>query len=88
MRETLHHSSDKMIYIISGSKHEHGQHWKSPFSDEVEIIAAGSRTQPDGWNVSEYTFKNAQSIVGLWIMADGDNTQSTFTSKLKSLTLN
>jgi Protein of unknown function (DUF3047) len=88
VRETLHHSSDKMIYIISGSKHEHGQRWKSPYSDEVEIISVGSRTQSDHWNISEYIFKNSQTIVGLWIMADGDNTQSTFTSKIKALTLN
>ena len=87
VRETLHYSSNKMIYVISGSRHEHGQRWESPYSDDVEIIAAGSRTQPDGWNISEYTFKNAQSIVGLWIMADGDNTQSTFTSQLKALML-
>ena len=87
VRGTLHYSSDKMIYIIPGSRHEDGQHWKSPYSDDVEIIAVGSNTKKDGWNFSEHKFENSQTVVGLWIMADGDNTQSTFTSQLKALTL-
>lgn len=88
VRETLHHPSDKMIYMTPGSRHQNGQHWRSPYSNDVEIIAVASKTNPDGWNLSEYTFEETQSVVGLWIMADGDNTQSTFTSELKALTLN
>jgi len=87
VRKTLHHSSNKMVYIIPGSKHEDGQHWKSPYSKDVEIIAVGSRAEKDGWKVSTHKFENGQSVVGLWIMADGDNTQSSFTSMLKLLTL-
>lgn len=87
VRETLHHSSNKIIYIVPGSMHKNGQHWQSPYSKNVEIIAAGSKAQADGWNISEHTFRNTQSVVGLWIMADGDNTRSTFTSRLKALTL-
>lgn len=87
VRKTLRYPSDKMICIVPGSRHEDGQHWKSPYSSDVEIIAVGSTTKKDGWNFSEHTFENSQPVVGLWIMADGDNTQSTFTSMLKSLTL-
>ena len=88
VRKTLRYPSDKMICIVPGSRHKDGQHWKSPYSKDVEIIAVGSITKKDGWNFSEHKFENSQTVVGLWIMADGDNTQSTFTSKLKSLTLN
>lgn len=88
VRETLHHSSDNMIYLVAGSHHKSGQRWESPYSNNVEIIALGSNTKEDGWNFSEYKFENSLSVVGLWIMADGDNTQSTFTSMLKALTLN
>jgi hypothetical protein len=88
VRETLHHSSDKMIYLVPGSKHENGQRWKSPYSKDVEIIAVGSKTKKYGWNLSEHTFDETLSVVGLWIMADGDNTQSAFTTKLKTIILN
>lgn len=87
VRKILQFPSDKMICIVPGSRHEDGQHWKSPYSDDVEIIAVGSNTKKDGWNFSEHKFENSQTVVGLWIMADGDNTQSTFTSQLKALTL-
>jgi len=87
VRQVLHHASNKMIYLTPGSKHKVGEHWKSPYSDDVDIIAISSEIKTDGWNYSEHIFNESQSVVGLWIMADGDNTQSTFTSMLKSLTL-
>lgn len=87
VNETLRHPSDKMIYLTPGSLHQNGRRWKSPYSNDVEIIAVASKTSPDGWYLSEYTFESPQSVVGLWLMADGDNTQSSFTSMLKALTL-
>ncbi len=87
VREVLHHASNKMIYLTPGSKHNVGEHWKSPYTDDVDIIAVSSKIKADGWNYSEHEFEDSQSVVGLWLMADGDNTQSTFTSWLKSLTL-
>jgi len=87
VKEVLHHASSKMIYLTPGSKHKVGEHWKSPYSNDVDIIAVSSEMKTDGWNYSEYKFEDSQSVVGLWIMADGDNTQSTFTTMLKSLTL-
>lgn len=87
VNETLRHPSGEMIYLTPGSHHQNGRHWKSPYSDKVKIIALASKNSPDGWHLSEYTFESPQSVVGLWIMADGDNTQSSFTSMLKALTL-
>jgi len=88
VHKILKYPSDKMICIVPGSRHKVGQHWKSPYSNDVEIIAVGSDTKKDGWNFSEHKFEKSQPVVGLWIMADGDNTQSTFTSQLKALTIN
>jgi hypothetical protein len=88
VRETLYHPSDNMIYLVAGSQHESGQYWESPYSKNVKIIAMGSEKQKDGWYFSEYTLENNQPVVGLWIMADGDNTQSSFTTNLKALKLN
>lgn len=86
VKDALHYPSDKMIYLVPGSQHSAGQRWTSPYSDEVEIIAVSSQEKLDGWNISEYSLQSSQPTVGLWLMADGDNTRSTFTSMLKQLT--
>jgi hypothetical protein len=87
VRRTLKHPSDRMIYLIPGARQEPGKTWKSPFSTSIEMISVGSDALPDGWNQVTYDFPKPQNSVGLWIMADGDNTGSNFISQLRKLVI-
>ena len=40
------------------------------------------------WNKSNITFKKYFEVIGVIIMADGDNTNSEFKTQLKSISLN
>jgi hypothetical protein len=85
VRHTLKHQSNKMIYLIPDALHAPGEKWKSPFSSDIDMISVGSRRMNDGWKQVTFEFKNPQKVVGLWIMADGDNTGSIFESRLRNL---
>ena len=39
----------------------------------------------DGWKQSEFLFEIPLETVGFMIMADGDNTHSSFSSEIKNL---
>ena len=85
VRQTLKHQSGKMIYLMPGALHTPGDTWKSPFSSDIELISVGSRDMDNGWKQTAYEFTIPQQVVGLWIMADGDNTNSIFESRLRNL---
>jgi len=85
VRQTLKHQSGKMVYLIPDALHTPGDTWKSPFSADVDMISVGSRNMNGGWKQVSYDFTNPQQVVGLWIMADGDNTGSIFESRLRNL---
>ena len=85
VRQTLKHQSSRMVYLIPGALHTPGDTWKSPFSSDVDMISVSSRDMHDGWKQASYEFTNPQQAVGLWIMADGDNTGSIFESRLRNL---
>jgi len=87
VKAVLHHASNKMIFLVPGSHNQHGAQWKSPYNTNVDIIAITSEQLNTGWSHSKHVFKKPLQIVGLWIMADGDNTQSTFVSQLRELVL-
>ena len=88
VRKTLKHPSNRMIYLLPGAMHAPGTSWKSPFSDDVDMVSVSSSETTNGWNQVEHEFPEAQRTVGLWIMADGDNTNSVFSSQLKNLIIN
>jgi hypothetical protein len=85
VRQTLKHQFNKMVYLIPDALHTPGDTWKSPFSSDVDMISVGSRVMDDGWKQASYEFTSPQNVVGLWIMADGDNTGSIFESRLRNL---
>lgn len=87
VRNTLEFSSEKMIYLIPGAWHAPGQIWSSPFSSNIDMISVPSRPMNNDWKQAFYVFPEAQQIVGLWIMADGDNTDSMFSSQLRNLVI-
>jgi hypothetical protein len=87
VRQTLKHQSGRMVYLIPDALHTPGDTWKSPFSSDVDMISVASRDMDDAWKQVSYEFTNPQQVVGLWIMADGDNTGSIFESRLRNLVM-
>ena len=76
--------SDKLLYLVVGAKNKPGARWESP-SDSMNFLALASTPGKDGWMKVDHTFKTPHKVVGLWIMADGDNPESVFETRVKSL---
>ena len=87
VRNTLRHPSDRMLYLTPGARHAPGATWKSPYSSNIDMISVASTGTVDGWQQVEHIFSEPQQTVGLWIMADGDNTDSIFSSQLRNLVI-
>jgi hypothetical protein len=87
VRKTLRYPSNRMVYLVPGALHAPGTSWRSPFSDDVDMVSVSSSPASNGWKQAEYVFPEAQRTVGLWIMADGDNTNSIFSSELRQLVI-
>jgi hypothetical protein len=87
VRDTLKHPSDRMLYLIPDARHAPGTSWRSPFSSNIDMISVASSASSDDWRYVDYQFSDPQQTVGLWIMADGDNTASVFRSQLKNLVI-
>jgi len=85
VRQTLKHQSGKMVYLIPDALHSPGETWKSPFSSDVDMISVDSSDLDGAWKQASYEFTIPQQVVGLWIMADGDNTGAIFESQLRNL---
>ena len=49
------------------------------------MISIPSKDLESGWKNSECKFVAPQQTVGLMIMADGDNTESSYTSEIQNL---
>lgn len=81
----LNHSADQMVFLLPGARNAPGKTWKNPFSQKVDMISIPSRDLDTGWKQSEYQFESSLQTVGLMIMADGDNTESTFISEIQNL---
>ncbi|NRA45229.1 MAG: DUF3047 domain-containing protein [Oligoflexales bacterium] len=82
----LKHPSDKLLYLVAGPKQ--GLSWTSPYSDTIEQIAVATKPGKDLWQLSEHAFKDPMKAVGVWIIADGDNSKVSFQTDLKNLKLN
>lgn len=87
VRKTLKHPSNRIIYLLPGALHAPGTRWKSPFADDIDLISVSSNPAGDGWKQVEHQFDETLRTVGLWIIADGDNTHSVFSSQLRNLVI-
>ena len=83
--EVLNHSADRVVFLLPGARNTPGRRWKNPFSKKVEMISIPSKEFESGWKNSEFQFESPQQTVGLMIMADGDNTESSFVSEIQNL---
>lgn len=86
-RDALKHPSDRMLYLIPDARHPPGETWRSPFSQNIDMVSVESQDGPDGWKQVQHEFAQPQPAVGLWLMADGDNTGSIFNSRLRKLSI-
>jgi len=81
----LNFPSEKMIYLVADSKHAAGEQWVNPYNRRITMVSVKSVDDKQGWQKSSYTFRLPLNVVALWLMADGDNTQSSFTSYIKNI---
>lgn len=85
----LHFPSAEMIFLVAGAKHQQRQRWSGPYNHRMTMISMSSF--PDeaasGWNKVSYHFEQPVKVVALWLMADGDDTHSKFTSKIKNIVI-
>ena len=85
--DVLNHSADRIVFLLPGARHAPGKTWKNPFSSIVKMISIPSSNLESGWKQTEYQFDRPQQTVGLMIMADGDNSGSSFTSEIQNLVI-
>ncbi len=87
IKEKLHHPSESLIYLVVGSKTPAGSTWPSPYDSSIKYESLPSKTAENGWNQTTVEFPQ-RKVVGLWLMADGDNSKSSFKTFLRNLELN
>jgi hypothetical protein len=77
--------SENMINLVAASHHAPGEQWPNPYNKRVTTIAIGSVEKDQGWMQAAYQFEQPVDAVGLWLMADGDNTHSKFTTYVRNI---
>ena len=86
VRNTLKYPSDEMVYLVPDARHAPGKSWPSPFSKQIRMISVASSTEKEnGWRSVNYVSPQPLQVIGIWLMADGDNTQSSFRSSIRKL---
>ncbi len=79
--------SENMIYLVVDAKHAVGEQWTNPYNSRVTMIPVDSFKNKQGWRQSSYRFEVPVNAVALWLMSDGDNTDSRFTAHIKNIKL-
>jgi hypothetical protein len=88
IRDAMRLPADHMLYLTVGAKSSPGSEWPSPYGDGMRIRVLASRPVDGGvWNAAEASFSPPLKVVGLWLMADGDNSKSSFRTELRKLTV-
>ena len=87
VEETLVHKAGSLIYLLPKTKNKYPETWKSPYSSLIKMVPTKTIFFSNDWNKSNITFKKYFEIIGVIIMADGDNTNSKFETQLKSISL-
>ncbi len=77
--------SEDMIYLVANAKHKIGELWANPYNKRVTMISISSYVDQQGWNHASYQFESPVNVVALWLMSDGDNTNSSFTTRIKNI---
>lgn len=86
-RDAMKLPADRLECLIAGTKAKIGEKWPSPYDDSIELVAVDGASDGKGWRRVDARLETPLDVVGVWIMADGDDTQSSFTTRLRDLTL-
>ena len=87
VEETLVHKSGGLIYLLPKTKNKYPETWNSPYSSLIKMVPTKTIFFSNDWNKSNIIFKKYFEVIGVIIMADGDNTNSKFETQLKSISL-
>lgn len=85
VRQNLKFSSKDMIYLVANAKHAAGDLWVSAYNERVTMISVSSVVDKQGWNQASHVFVQPVEVVALWLMADGDDTHSSFSTQVKEI---
>ena len=83
----LKQDTNGLFYLTPGMMTKKGATFESPYSDSIKTMSVPSKMLDHKWQQVTERFEKKKQVVGLWIMADGDNTGSSFTTKLRHLRL-
>lgn len=87
VRKELSFPSEEMIYLVVDAKHKPNERWLSPYNRRITMISVASQKDESGWQQASFQFDTDQQVVALWLMADGDNTQASFSVSVKNIVL-
>jgi len=79
--------SEEMIYLVANAKHAIGEQWANPYNKRVTMTSIESIESKQNWKLARYEFDVSVNVVAIWLMADGDNTHSRFTTHIKNITI-
>ena len=74
-----------MFFLVTDAKHEAEQRWPGPYNSRMTMISMNSVSEHQGWNRASYQFSEPVKVVAIWLMADGDDTSSSFTTHVKNI---
>jgi hypothetical protein len=87
VREGLSYPSEMMIYLVADSRHAAGQRWLNPYNERITMVSMLDAQAGDGWYRSSIEFDEPVEVVAIWLMADGDNTGSSFVTTVREIVL-
>ena len=87
VEETLVHKAGSLIYLLPKTKNKYPETWNSPYSSLIKMVPTKTIFFSNDWNKSNIIFKKYIEVIGVIIMADGDNTNSKFETQIKSISL-
>ena len=73
--------SDRMLYLWLEAQHRPGETWLSPYTGSIQNVGMTSVVK-DGHREAVYAMTSPAMVVGLWLMADGDDTGSEFSGTI------
>lgn len=77
----------KVVYLVASRYHAPGSTWPSPYSGQLSYVSVAelkNKTNRNWFDVA-YTLPMPTRVVGLLLMADGDNTHVDFSAEIMRL---
>ncbi|MCC7111487.1 MAG: DUF3047 domain-containing protein [Deltaproteobacteria bacterium] len=87
VRDRLTSPSNRMVQLVAGAHHAPGSWWKNPYAESIDCVALPTEPAGDGFSRSSIALDAPVTVVGLWLMADGDDSGSSFETTLADLQL-